>query len=67
MRWAVRHLSDLLSNGRLRLLAKQRVAPRLLAAAISARHEPLLAMIRDISLLERFTASLNLAVDWDEL
>jgi asparagine synthetase B (glutamine-hydrolysing) len=67
MRWAAQELSNLLARRRLRLLAKRRVAHRLLVGVISPQHEYVLAMVREISLLERFAASLHLPLKWDEL
>jgi asparagine synthetase B (glutamine-hydrolysing) len=67
MRWAAQEFSNLLAKRRLRLLAKSRVAHRLLAAGISPHHEYVITMVREISLLERFAASLHLPLEWDEL
>jgi hypothetical protein len=67
MRSAAQELRNLLARRRLQVLAKQRVAYRLLAGGISPHHEYVLAMAREISLLERFAASLHLPLEWDEL
>jgi hypothetical protein len=67
MRWAAKEFGSLLARQRLGVLAKQRVAPRLLAGGISPQYEYVVAIVREISLLERFAASLNLPLEWDEL
>jgi hypothetical protein len=67
MRSAAEELRNVLATRRLRVLAKQHVAYRLLAGWISPGHEYAITMVREIGLLERFTACLQLPLDWDEL
>jgi hypothetical protein len=67
MRWGAQELRNLMARRRLQVLAKQHAAHRLLAGGISPRHEYVITMVREISLLERFAASLDLPLDWDEL
>jgi len=67
MRWGADTLRDLMGRKRLPVLAKRPVTCRLLAGGILPRHEYVITMVREISLLERFAAALGLPLDCDEL